>query len=208
MVKKIEWKVSKTPIEYDHAINIMQKRVLKIKKDLESELVWMLEHKSIFTAGTSAKIEHLINSNIEYKHTGRGGQWTWHGPGQRVVYFLLNLKERNPDIRWFINNLEEIAILTLKDFSINGVRIKDRPGVWVKNKNNYDKIVSLGIRISSWITFHGISINIMPNLEEFNKIVPCGIIDGGVTSFYKLNKIVTYNQVDESLKKNFYKVFL
>tara|TARA_Y100000991_G_scaffold65263_1_gene48752 strand:+ start:66 stop:716 length:651 start_codon:yes stop_codon:yes gene_type:complete len=207
LINEIEWKTSNNPVEYDFAVSEMNKRVLKIKKNYASEMIWLLEHNSIFTAGTSAKKEDLKNSDVNFQYTGRGGQWTWHGPGQRVVYLMLNLKNRLQDVKAYVYALEELIILTLKDFYINGIRINDQPGVWVKNNYECNKIASLGIRISSWITFHGISINVNPNLDEFNNIVPCGITNSGVTSFYKLGKKISLKELDISLKKNFNKVF-
>tara|TARA_B100000963_G_scaffold266024_1_gene234203 strand:+ start:75 stop:725 length:651 start_codon:yes stop_codon:yes gene_type:complete len=207
LFNKIEWKTSYNPIEYDFAISEMNKRVLEIKKNYASEMIWLLEHNSIFTAGTSAKLEDLKNINVNFQYTGRGGQWTWHGPGQRVIYLMLNLKNRLQDVKAYVYALEELIILTLKDFFIYGIRIKGQPGVWVKNDGKYNKIAALGIRISSWITFHGISINVNPNLDEFNNIVPCGITNSGVTSFYKLGKKISLEELDISLKKNFDKVF-
>ena len=207
MKELIEWKISDELIEYDFAISEMEKRVLNIKKNTEKELVWLLEHKSIFTAGTSAKNEDLINTNVNTRHSGRGGQWTWHGPGQRVVYLMLNLKNRLPDVKAYVYALEELIILSLSDFSINGVRIKNQPGVWVKNKDKFDKIASLGIRISNWITYHGLSINLNPNLEEFRNIIPCGIEDSGVTSIYRLKKNISLQDLDQSLEKYFKQIF-
>ena len=171
-------------------------------------MIWLLEHSSIFTAGTSAKDEDLINNQVETRRTGRGGEWTWHGPGQRVVYVMLNLKKRLPDVKAYVNALEEWIILTLEDFDIHGVRLENKPGVWVINKDNsYDKIAALGVRISSWVSWHGISINVNPNLEEFKNIVPCGIQDGGVTSLYNLENISSFEHLDNKLSKNFTKVF-
>ncbi len=207
MINNIEWKTSDNAVEYKCAVSVMNKRVLEIKKNYASEMIWLLEHNSIFTAGTSAKKEDLKNKKVNFEYTGRGGQWTWHGPGQRVVYLMLNLKNRLQDVKAYVYALEELIILTLKDFYINGIRINGQPGVWVKDNNECNKIASLGIRISSWITFHGISINVNPNLEEFNNIVPCGIIDSGVTSFHKLGKKISLKELDASLKKNFNKVF-
>ena len=203
----IEWKISNKLIEYDFAISEMEKRVLNIKRNSEKELVWLLEHKPIYTAGTSAKDDDLINNKVEIRRTGRGGQWTWHGPGQRVIYLMLNLKNRLPDVKAYVYALEELIILTLSDFNIDGVRIKNQPGVWVKDKNKFDKIAALGIRISSWVTYHGISINLNPNLEEFKNIVPCGVQDSGVTSLSKLNKNISLNELDNSLNKYFNKLF-
>ena len=207
MINNIEWKTSNNLEEYNFAVSEMKKRVLEIKKNSACEMIWLLEHNSIFTAGTSAKLEDLKNSNVNFLYTGRGGQWTWHGPGQRVVYLMLNLKNRLQDVKAYVYALEELIILTLKDFHIDGLRINGQPGVWVKDNNGCDKIAALGIRISSWITFHGISINVNPNLDEFNNIVPCGIKNSGVTSFYKLGKKISIKELDISFKKNFNKVF-
>ena len=207
MINEIEWKTSNNLVEYNFAVSEMKKRVLEIKKNSAFEMVWLLEHNSIFTAGTSAKLEDLKNSKVNFQYTGRGGQWTWHGPGQRVVYLMLNLNNRLQDVKAYIYALEELIILTLKDFYIDGVRINGQPGVWVKDNNGCDKIAALGIRISSWITFHGISINVNPNLDEFNNIVPCGIKNSGITSFYKLGKKIALEELDINLKKNFNKIF-
>ena len=209
MKNKVEWKISNSLIKYDLAITEMENRVLNIKNNSINELVWLLEHKSIYTAGSSAKDQDLLNkSNIEIRYTGRGGQWTWHGPGQRVVYIMLNLKQRLPDVKAYVNALEELIILSLNDFSVKGVRLLNTPGVWVKNKNKkYDKIAALGVRISSWISWHGISINVNPDLNNYNNIIPCGNLDGGVTSLHSLNKEISMEQLDKSLNKNFLIVF-
>ena len=207
MTDLIEWKISNELIDYDFAISEMEKRVLNIKRNFKKELVWLLEHKSIFTAGTSAKNEDLINNKVEIRYTGRGGQWTWHGPGQRVVYLMLNLKNRLPDIKAYVYALEELIISSLRDFNINGVRVKNQPGVWVKNNGGFDKIAALGIRISSWVSYHGISINLNPNLEEYSNIKPCGIEDGGVTSLHRLNAKISFQELDYTLHKYFIKIF-
>lgn len=209
MKNNVEWKISNSLIKYDLAISEMENRVLNIKNNSIKELVWLLEHKSIYTAGSSAKDKDLLNkSDIEIRYTGRGGQWTWHGPGQRVVYIILNLKQRLPDVKAYVNALEELIILSLNDFSVKGVRLLNKPGVWVKNKHKkYDKIAALGVRISSWISWHGISINVNPDLNNYNNIIPCGNLDGGVTSLHSLNKEISMEQLDNSLKKNFLIVF-
>ena len=209
MKNNVEWKISNSLIKYDLAISEMENRVLNIKNYSIKELVWLLEHKSIYTAGSSAKDKDLLNkSDIEIRYTGRGGQWTWHGPGQRVVYIILNLKQRLPDVKAYVNALEELIILSLNDFSVKGVRLLHKPGVWVKNKHKkYDKIAALGVRISSWISWHGISINVNPDLNNYNNIIPCGNLDGGVTSLHSLNKEISMEQLDNSLKKNFLIVF-
>ena len=209
MKNNVEWKISNSLIKYDLAISEMENRVLNIKNNSIKELVWLLEHKSIYTAGSSAKDKDLLNkSDIEIRYTGRGGQWTWHGPGQRVVYIILNLKQRLPDVKAYVNALEELIILSLNDFSVKGVRLLNKPGVWVKNKHKkYDKIAALGVRISSWISWHGISINVNPDLNNYNNIIPCGNLDGGVTSLHSLNKEISMEQLDNSLKKSFLIVF-
>ena len=209
MFEGVDWKISNALVEYDFAISEMEKRVLEIKQNSAKELVWLLEHEPIYTGGTSAKKEDLKNDKVETRSSGRGGQWTWHGPGQRVVYLMLNLRNRQQDVKAYVYALEELLILTLDEFSINGKRIDDKPGVWVKNNNNnrYDKICALGIRISSWVTFHGVSINVNPDLDAFKNIVPCGVTDGGITSLHELGKNISLSDLDHSLKKNFEKVF-
>ena len=208
MFEGVDWKISKDLVEYDFAISEMEKRVLEIKQNSANELVWLLEHEPIYTGGTSAKKEDLINDKVKIRSSGRGGQWTWHGPGQRVVYLMLNLRNRQQDVKAYVYALEELLILTLNEFSINGTRIDNKPGVWVKNDNDqYDKICALGIRISSWVTFHGISINVNPDLDVFKNIVPCGVTDGGITSLHELGKNIRLDDLDRSLKKNFEKIF-
>lgn len=209
MKNKVEWKISKTIINYDDAISLMEDKVLKIKQNIDKELVWLLEHGSIYTAGTSAKEQDMLNKkNVLVRYTGRGGQWTWHGPGQRVAYVMLDLKKRLPDVRAYVNALEEWIILTLRDFNLEGTRLEQKPGVWIKNNDNsYNKIAALGVRISSWVTWHGISINLNPDLNAFENIVPCGILNGSVTSFKNLDINVSMNELDQSLIKNFNIVF-
>ena len=208
LAENVDWKISKDLVGYDFAISEMEKRVLEIKRKSAKELVWLLEHEPIYTGGTSAKKEHLKNENVETRSSGRGGQWTWHGPGQRVIYLMLNLRNRQQDVKAYVYALEEFLILTLYEFSINGTRVNNKPGVWVKNNNNqYDKICALGIRISSWVTFHGVSINVNPDLDVFKNIVPCGVTDGGITSLQALGKNISLGDLDHSLKKNFEKVF-
>ena len=208
LAENVDWKISKDLVGYDFAISEMEKRVLEIKRNSAKELVWLLEHESIYTGGTSAKKEDLKNDNVETRSSGRGGQWTWHGPGQRVIYLMLNLRNRQQDVKAYVYALEEFLILTLYEFSIDGTRVNNKPGVWVKNNNNqYDKICALGIRISSWVTFHGVSINVNPDLDVFTNIVPCGVTDGGITSLQALGKNISLGDLDHSLKKNFEKVF-
>jgi len=204
----IEWEISKNLIEYDFAISKMEKRVLEIKKKSAKELVWLLEHKSIYTAGTSAKKEDLKNDEVEVRFTGRGGQWTWHGPGQRVVYLMLNLKHRKQDVKAYVNALEELIIMTLRDFSIKGKRIENKPGVWVKNKNNnVEKIAAIGIRVKKWVAFHGFSLNLNVNKEDYSGIIPCGIQDKGIANISDFLDLKLTADINDVIISEFKKIF-
>jgi len=200
----VEFKISKKLVDYDSAIELMNSHINKMKKNQAKEMLWFLEHNSIFTAGTSAKeIDQNIKNKKLIRYVGRGGQWTWHGPGQRVVYIMLDLKKREKDIKKYINNLEQWIISTLRFFNIDAIIQEDNPGVWIKKNNNFYKIASIGVRISHWITWHGISVNVNPNLKSFEEIVPCGVQNGFVTSMKKEGKNVTLNKFDKKLKENF-----
>ena len=189
----VEFKLSKDLVEYDSAIEFMNSHINKMKKNNAKELLWFLEHNSIFTAGTSAKeIDQNIKDKNLIRYVGRGGEWTWHGPGQRVVYIMLDLKQREKDIKKYINNLEEWIILTLNFFNIDAIVKKGTPGVWIKSNS---------------ITWHGISINVNPNLKPFEEIVPCGVQNGFVTSIKKEGKNISLDQFDKKLKENFYLFF-
>ena len=206
--KKINFKISKESIHYDTAIDEMKKHLSLMKSGHKDELIWFLEHDNIFTAGTSAKIEdqQIINPNL-IRYTGRGGQWTWHGKGQRVVYIMLDLKKREKDVRKFVRNLEYWIISSLETFSLNGLSFDQYPGVWIKKNNNFYKIASIGIRISNWITWHGISINLNPNLDYFKQILPCGIRNAEMTSLKNEGININIKQLDNSLIKNIQKFF-
>ena len=206
--KKIDFKISKESIHYDIAIEEMKKHLSLMKDGQKDELIWFLEHENIFTAGTSAKAEdqQISNKNL-IRYTGRGGQWTWHGKGQRVIYIMLDLKKREKDVRKFVKNLEQWIISSLDNFSINGLSIDQHPGVWIKKKNNIYKIASIGIRISNWVTWHGISINLNPNLDYFKQIVPCGIRNIDMTSIKNEGININLKQLDYSLMKNIYSFF-
>lgn len=212
----VEIKKSINPVDYPDAVRLMKKRVKSILEGREQELLWFLEHPPIYTAGTSSRDEDLINQfNFPVFATGRGGQYTYHGPGQRVVYVMLDLNMRGKSIRGFVNKLQDWIILTLSDYQVAGKANSDRIGIWVDPQENklgcsFDderKIAALGIRIRKWITFHGISININPELKHFSGIVPCGVRDYGVTSLSELGIEVTTQEFDERLIENFKLVF-
>lgn len=188
-------------IDYDKALAIMEERVDAIHNDNAQDALWLLEHPSLYTAGTSAKAEDLLDESFPVFQTGRGGQYTYHGPGQRVGYFVLDLKKRQaqPDIKKYIWQLEEVIIKTLKDFNIIGERRDGRVGIWVVTPTGEDKIAAIGVRVRHWISFHGIAINLKPDLSHFSGIVPCGINEHGVTSFEKLGIQCDMDQLDESI---------
>ena len=206
--KFVEFKFSNKLINYDYSVEFMKNHVKKIKEDDANEMIWFLEHNSVYTAGTSARKEDqmIINQN-QIRYVGRGGQWTWHGPGQRVVYVMLDLRKRQKDIKKFINCLENWILSTLHYFSLNAILRDKHPGVWLKKNRQFYKIASIGIRISNWVTWHGISININPNLKFFDQIIPCGLKDSNVTSLKKQNVNISKNQFDLKLKENFFLFF-
>jgi len=211
MIDALEWRISDTPVDYTDALTVMEDRVAAIRDGNAGEMVWLLEHPSLYTAGTSAKDEDLLEpARFPVYRAGRGGQYTYHGPGQRIVYTMLDLRQRGPDVRCFVHNLEEWVIQTLASFNIKGERREGRVGIWVdRGGGREDKIAAIGVRIRRWITFHGISINVEPNLEHFSGIVPCGIGDEGlgVTSLIDLGLPVTTMDLDMALRESFEGVF-
>ena len=208
----VDWIKSAQRIDYQDSFDWMLSYVKKIQMGDAKEVIWLLEHEDIYTAGTSAKENDFKGlKNIKVLKTNRGGQWTWHGPGQRIVYFMMNLNNRKTDVRWYVNKLEQLLIDTLKEFSITAERREKLPGVWVKRKINsqerIDKIGAIGIRISRWIAYHGISININPDLSMYDGIVPCGITQGGVTSLEDLGIKSSMDDFDQVLAHNFENLF-
>ena len=205
---EIEYFLDKKTIDYPDSIEFMEKKIEDIHKDNCKEFLWFLEHDNIYTAGTSAKKKDLINSDkFKVYKSSRGGQYTYHGPGQRVVYLMLNLRKKGYDIRKFISLIEEWIIKSLKDIDVNAVNDKNHVGIWIKDKKSLKKISSIGLRVRKGITFHGISINLNPNLENFKGINPCGNDPNDVTSLEEIglkNKIKKFDQV---LIKNFSTVF-
>jgi lipoyl(octanoyl) transferase len=204
----IECKTSKGLIDYKETLLAMEARVAEINEGSQEELLWFVEHPPLYTAGTNSNSNDLLNqTRFPVHHVGRGGQYTYHGPGQRVVYTMLDLKSRGADIRKFVRDLESVIIKTLADFDVIGERRKGRVGIWVKCEKTEKKIAAIGIRIRHWVTFHGIAVNVNPNLEHFSGIVPCGISQYGITSLEELNIKCTMFEVDRVLRKYFLKTF-
>ncbi len=208
----IEWRVTDTPVAYPDALAVMEERVAAIAAGQAPELVWLLEHPPLYTAGTSAKPVDLVDPNrFPVYDAGRGGQYTYHGPGQRVVYVMLDVKKRSGDVRAFVTALEGWVIDALAAFNVKGETRPDRVGVWVRRPEKFagceDKIAAIGIRLRRWISFHGISINVEPDLTHFDGIVPCGIREHGVTSLVDLGLPVTMSDLDVALKAAFHRRF-
>ena len=202
------WQASIRPVSYPDAIAEMDAHVAEIAAGRERERVWLLEHPAIYTAGTSAKREDLVDPNrFPVFETGRGGQYTYHGPGQRVAYVMLNLAKRGGDVRAFVAALENWLIATLSEFGVAGERREDRVGIWVKRGSHEDKIAALGIRVRKGVAFHGISLNVNPALEHFSGIVPCGVAEHGVTSLADLGISASMQAVDAALAKHFENIF-
>ena len=201
----IEFFNSNELVDYKKSIELMEKRVEGINEDKASELLWFLEHPSIYTAGTSSNDKDLLNENLfPVFRTNRGGQFTYHGPGQRVAYVMLNVRDRDYNVKSFIKLLEEWIMNSLMDIGIKSFLIKGKVGIWV---NNEEKIASLGLRIRKGISFHGISLNINPNLEHFSGIIPCGNENSGVTSIEKIGLNIKKKEMDKILISNFKKTF-
>jgi lipoyl(octanoyl) transferase len=206
---EIEWRISDEPIPYPSAVTTMENRVAAIRAGQAKELVWLLEHPPLYTAGTSAKAEDLLTSDrFPVFQTGRGGQYTYHGPGQRVVYVMLDLSRRGADIRCYIHQLEDWLIRSLAHFAVDGCRREGRVGIWVdRGDGREDKIAAIGVRIRRWVSFHGVALNVDPDLRHFDGIVPCGIREHGVTSLWDLGHTPTMDEVDMALKAEFEAVF-
>jgi lipoyl(octanoyl) transferase len=205
----LEWIVSDHPVDYPDALQFMEKRVAGIRAGTAPEAVWLLEHPPLYTAGTSARREDLLQPDrFPVYEAGRGGQYTYHGPGQRVAYVMLDLHKRGRDVRCFVRDLEEWMILTLAQFGVKGEIRDGRVGIWVdRGAGREDKIGAIGVRVRHWVTFHGISLNIDPDLSHFGGIVPCGITQYGVTSLWDLGHTPTTDEVDVALRHCFLEQF-
>jgi lipoyl(octanoyl) transferase len=213
----VQWEITEEKVDYETALAKMDNHVEKMIQGEAGEKIWLLEHPPLYTAGTSADSKDLVEPNrFPVFETKRGGQYTYHGPGQRVVYAMLDLNKRGKDVKKFVKNLETWIALTLSEFNIIGQSRDGRVGIWVerpdKPLNNYgavqeQKIAAIGVRLKKWITLHGLSINLDPDLSHFQGIVPCGIKEHGVTSLVDLGLQVTMTDLDNALKKTFTKVF-
>ena len=198
----IEIKRSIKPVKYNQAIKKLEYRVDQlIKQKAKNELIWFLEHPAIFTGGSGYKESEILDKSILITKTSRGGKITWHGPGQLICYFVINLNKRKKDIRNFVNILEQSIIKTLDEFNINSESDRKNIGIWHKSEKNINKIGAIGIRVKKWIAYHGFSINISNDLTEYQKIIPCGIKDRGVTSLIKIKK-QNYKEISLILEKN------
>ncbi|MGU3359370.1 lipoyl(octanoyl) transferase LipB [Methylobacterium sp. M6A4_1b] len=208
----VAWRISDAPVPYAEAVAAMEARAEAIAAGEAPELVWLLEHPPLYTAGTSAQAADLVEpERFPVHRTGRGGQYTYHGPGQRVAYVMLDLDRRRRDLRAYVAALEAWIIATLEAFNVRGERREDRVGVWVRRPERgvgvEDKIAAIGIRVRRWVSFHGISLNVEPDLAHFSGIVPCGIAGHGVTSLVDLGHLVSMAEVDMQLRSAFEEIF-
>jgi len=208
-MSSIEWKISTDRQDYPEAVEFMENRVAAIREGQENQLIWLLEHPPLYTAGTSANKADLLDPDrFPVFDTGRGGQFTYHGPGQRVGYVMLDLKNYGSDVRKYVWMLEEWLIRTLARFGITGERREGRVGIWVAAPDGREnKIAALGVRVRRWVSFHGVALNVDPDLSHFDGIVPCGISEHGVTSLAKEGVTASMNEVDTALKEAFNEVF-
>ncbi|WP_184273826.1 lipoyl(octanoyl) transferase LipB [Brevundimonas bullata] len=210
--RPVQWAVSTGYVDYEPAVAAMEARVAAIAAGEAEEVVWLLEHPPLYTAGVSAKDDDLLAPDRFPVHrTGRGGQFTYHGPGQRVAYVMLDLNKRGKDVRAFVHGLEDWIIGALDQFGVDAGMREGRVGVWVERKgagwSREDKIAAIGVKVRKWVSFHGISLNVEPDLDHFGGIVPCGITEHGVTSLVDLGVLATMDEADGALKASFQRVF-
>lgn len=203
----ITWDFAHNPVDYPDAVAAMEGHVEAMLADQAGEKIWLLEHPALYTAGTSAGEGELLSSRFPVYKTGRGGRYTYHGPGQRIAYVMADLRLRGRDVRAYVNNLESWVIASLGEFGVEAERREGRVGLWVVDRGMEKKIAAIGVRVRRWVTYHGISINVAPELEHFSGIVPCGLAEFGVTSLAALGKSVSMTQFDAALQANWAKVF-
>ena len=206
---QVEWQIGRTPVDYRAAIDEMEERVAAIRAGTAGELVWLLEHPPLYTAGTSARNEDLLEpGRLPVYRAGRGGRYTYHGPGQRIAYVMLDLRRRGQDVRCYVHQLEEWVIRTLAHFVVHGERRDGRVGIWVAQAGGREaKIAAIGVRVRQWVTYHGLALNVDPELEHYRGIVPCGIAGHGVTSLAALGVGATMEEVDTALRATFDEAF-
>jgi lipoyl(octanoyl) transferase len=205
----IEWRASETSVDYLAAVEEMERRAAAIRAGAAGELVWLLEHPPLYTAGTSARDDELLEPRrLPVHRTGRGGRYTYHGPGQRIAYVMLDLRRRGQDVRCYVHLLEEWIIRTLARYEVHGERRDGRVGIWVvRPSGNEEKIAAIGVRVRRWVTYHGFALNVDPELEHYRGIVPCGIAEHGVTSLAQLGIAAGVGEVDTALRCTFTEVF-
>ena len=200
----IEIKKSIKPVKYNEAINLLETRLLDIDTNKKNDLIWILEHEEIYTAGTSYKKDEILNKNIKVIETNRGGKITYHGPGQLICYFVIDLKQRKKDIRKFITLIEKTIIESLTEFNIKSFGDRKNIGIWVNDKTDIKKVAAIGLRVSKWIAYHGFALNINNDLTKYENIIPCGISDKGVTNLKNIND-QNYNMLGDVIVNNFTK---
>ena len=203
----IEVKSSVKPIDYLQSIKILEKRVHDVFLGKKDEFLWVLEHNSVYTAGTSANKKDLLDKNLPVIKTNRGGKYTLHSPGQKVVYFVLNLNKRERDIRKLVSKIENCIIQTLKEYKIESYNDSKNIGIWVDKQKNSKKIAAIGIRVKKWVAYHGFSLNVCNDLSKYKGIIPCGIRDRGITSLKDMG-VKNYNNIEEVIIKKFLNTFL
>lgn len=204
----MEIKISQEPVAYKKAIDFLEKRVEKVHANLEDELIWILEHDSVYTKGISASDKDLLLPNLfPVIATNRGGKFTYHGPGQKIVYFVINLNKREKEIKKFVRHVEEWIISILKDFNISSFADAKNIGIWINNNSEENKIAAIGIKVKKWIAYHGFSLNINVNKTDYRGIVPCGISNKGIINISDLRAIPNDEIINNSIKENFYKLF-
>ena len=204
----MEIKISHKPVAYEKAIDFLEQRVEKVHANLEDELIWILEHDSVYTKGISASDKDLLLPNLfPVIATNRGGKFTYHGPGQKIVYFVINLNKREKEIKKFVRHIEEWIISILKDFNISSFADPKNIGIWINNNNEENKIAAIGIKVKKWIAYHGFSLNINVNKTDYRGIIPCGISNKGIINISDFRAIPNDEIINNSIKENFYKLF-
>jgi lipoyl(octanoyl) transferase len=207
---RVAWTTTDRPVAYEPAVAFMEARAAAIRAEAAPETVWLLEHPPLYTAGTSARPEELLSRRFPVHRTGRGGRFTYHGPGQRVGYAMLDLRRRGQDVRAYVRGLEEWLIAALDRFGVHGERREGRVGIWVRRgggSDREDKIAAIGVRVRHWVAFHGVALNVEPDLSHFDGIVPCGVREHGVTSLVDLGIPATMADADSAMRAGFEAVF-